>query len=179
MKKKKGKMSRKEFLKTSSVALLGIGVLGVRCKKGSGQDNSGLGKLGKTGIKIPPVGFGASRTMEPSLVYAAIDAGFYFFDTGRSYSRGKNELMVGEVVASRRKDVVIQSKLRVRLQSQEDGSFADEDIKKTIDDMTASIDASLKALQTDYIDIMLIHGATDPNVIYHETIMGFFEEAKK
>jgi aryl-alcohol dehydrogenase-like predicted oxidoreductase len=179
MKKHKRKMSRKEFLKTSSVALLGIAVSGVGCKKGTGQDNSGLGKLGKTGIKIPSVGFGASRTMEPSLVYAAIDAGFYFLDTGRSYSRGKNEVMIGEVVAPRRKDVVIQSKLRVRLNSQEDGSFAAEDVNKTIDAMTASMDASLKALQTDYIDIMLIHGATDPMVIYHETIMGFFEEAKK
>ena len=172
-------MSRKEFLKTSSVALLGIGVLGVGCKKNSGQVNSGLGKLGKTEIKIPPIGFGASRTMEPSLVNAALDAGFYFLDTGRSYSRGKNEVMVGEVVASRRKDVVIQSKLRVRLNSQEDGSFAAEDVKKTIDDMTASMDESLKALQTDYIDIMLIHGATDPDVIYHEAVMGFFESAKK
>jgi hypothetical protein len=117
--------------------------------------------------------------MEPSLVNAALDAGFYFLDTGRSYSRGKNEVMVGEVVESRRKDVVIQSKLRVRLNSQEDGSFAAEDVKKTIDDMTASMDTSLKALRTDYIDIMLIHGATDPDVIYHESVMGFFEAAKK
>jgi aryl-alcohol dehydrogenase-like predicted oxidoreductase len=178
MKKQKGKMSRKEFLKTSSVALLGIGVLGVGCKKTSGEDITGQGKLGKTGIKVPPVGFGASRTMEPSLVNAAMDAGFYFLDTGRSYSRGKNEVMVGEVVASRRKEVVIQSKLRVRLQSQEDGSFTAEDVKKTIDDMTASMEASLKALKTDYIDIMLIHGATDPKVIYHEAVMGFFEAAR-
>jgi len=179
MKKNKDKMTRKEFLKTSSVALLGFGILGVGSKKNSGQNSRGQGKLGKTGIKVPPIGFGASRTMEPSLVNAALDAGFYFLDTGRSYSRGKNEVMVGEVVESRRKDVVIQSKLRVRLNSQEDGSFAAEDVKKTIDDMTASMDTSLKALRTDYIDIMLIHGATDPDVIYHESVMGFFEAAKK
>jgi aryl-alcohol dehydrogenase-like predicted oxidoreductase len=158
---------------------LGIGVLGVGCKNTAGEDSTGQGKLGKTGIKVPPIGFGASRTMEPSLVNAAIDAGFYFLDTGRSYSRGKNEVMVGEVIASRRKDVVIQSKLRVRLQNQEDGSFASEDVKKTLDDMNASMDASLKALQTDYIDIMLIHGASDAKVIYQEDVMGFFKTAKK
>jgi hypothetical protein len=45
--------------------------------------------------------------------------------------------------------------------------------------MTASMEASLKALRTDYIDIMLIHGATDPNVIYHESVMAFFETAKQ
>ncbi len=172
-------MTRKEFLKTSSVALLGIGVLGVGCQNKSGQDNSDIGKLGKTGIKVPPIGFGVSRTMEPSLVYAALDAGLFFLDTGRSYARGKNEVMVGEVVAPRRKDLVIQSKLRVSLKSQEDGSFASEEVKRTIDDMTASMDASLKALQTDYIDIMLIHGAIDPDVIYHDAVMAFFEAAKK
>jgi hypothetical protein len=117
--------------------------------------------------------------MEPSLVNAAIDAGFNFLDSGRSYSRGQNEVMVGEVIESRRKEVVIQSKLRVRLQGKEDGSFSAEDVKKTIDSMAASMDASLKALRTDYIDIMLIHGASDPNVIYHEAIMGFFKTAKK
>ncbi|MEE8604535.1 MAG: aldo/keto reductase [Candidatus Aminicenantaceae bacterium] len=183
MKKQKRKMSRKEFLKTSSVAVLGLGVLGFgsnkNLAKGAAKAPSGIIELGNTGIKVSPVGFGASRTMEPSLVNAAIDAGFYFLDTGRSYSRGQNEVMVGEVVAPCRKDVVIQSKLRVRLNSQEDGSFAAEDVKKALDGMTASMEASLKALRTDYIDIMLIHGATDPDVIYHDAVMGFFEAAKK
>ena len=183
MRKTKDKMSRKEFLKTSSVAFLGLGVLGFGSKKtrakGAANAPSRIIELGKTGIKVSPVGFGASRTMEPSLVNTAIDAGFNFLDTGRSYSRGQNEVMVGEVVAPRRKEVVIQSKLRVRLQSKEDGSFAADDIKKAIDGMTASMEASMKALRTDYIDIMLIHGASDPDVIYHEAVMGFFETAKK
>ena len=179
MKKQKRKISRKEFLKTSSVALLGFGVLGVGCKNKSKENTSGFVKLGRIGIKVAPVGFGASRTMEPSLVSAAIDAGFNFLDSGRAYSRGQNEVMLGEVVAPRRKDVVIQSKLRVRLKNQEDGSFAAEDVKKAIDGMKASMEASLMALRTDYIDIMLIHGASDPDVIYHEDVMGFFETAKK
>ena len=140
---------------------------------------SGLIELGRTGIKVAPVGFGASRTMEPSLVNAAIDAGFLFLDTGRSYARGKNEFMVGEVIEPRRKQVVVQSKLRVRLRSQDDGSFAAEDVKKTIDSMADSMETSLKALRTDYIDIMLIHGASDPKVIYLEDVMAFFEKAKK
>ncbi len=172
-------MTRKEFLKTSSVALLGFGVLGLGCKNQAEENQSGLVKLGKTGIKIAPVGFGASRTMEPSLVSAAIDAGFNFLDTGRSYSRGKNEFMVGEVIEPHRKDVVVQSKLRVSLRGQDDGSFAAEDVKKIIESMTASMETSLKALRTDYIDIMLIHGASDPKVIFQDDVMAFFEKAKK
>ena len=172
-------MTRKEFLKTSSVALLGIGVLGMGYENKSENSGSGLVELGRTGIKVAPVGFGASRTMEPSLVNAAIDAGFNLLDTGRSYSRGKNEFMVGEVIEPHRKDVVVQSKLRVSIRSQDDGSFAAEDVEKTIENMTASMETSLKALRTDYIDIMLIHGASDPKVIYQEDVMGFFEKAKK
>ena len=183
MRKTKNKMYRKEFLKKSSVAILGMGILGFDSKasiaKEAPKSSSGLIELGKTGIKISTIGFGASRTMEPSLVYAAIDAGFTFLDTGRSYSRGKNEFMVGEVIESRRKDVVVQSKLRVRIRSQEDGTFAAEDVKKTIQTMTDSMETSLKALRTDYIDIMLIHGASDPEVIYQEDVMAFFEKAKK
>jgi aryl-alcohol dehydrogenase-like predicted oxidoreductase len=158
---------------------LGIGVLGAGYKKASGKATSGLVKLGQTGIEVSPIGFGASRTMEPSLVDAAIESGFTFLDTGRSYTNGRNEVMIGEVLGSRRKDVVIQSKVKVNLNRQNDGSFSPDDIKKTLSDMTASMDASLKALRTDYIDIMLIHGVEDPDIAFHESIMKFFESAKK
>ena len=179
MKNDKGQMTRKEFLKTSSVALLGFGILGAGCKRTSGKGASGLVKLGQTGIEISLIGFGASRTMEPSLVDAAIETGFTFLDTGRSYTNGRNEVMIGETLGSRRKDVVIQSKIRVNLNRQEDGLFSPEDVKKTLGDMKASMDASLKALRTDYIDIMLIHGAKDPKIVFHESIMEFFKSAKK
>jgi len=179
MKNDKGQMTRKEFLKTSSVALLGFGILGAGCKRASGKGASGLVKLGQTGIEISLIGFGASRTMEPSLVDAAIETGFTFLDTGRSYTNGRNEVMIGGTLGSRRKNVVIQSKIRVNLNRQKDGSFSPEDVKKTLGDMKASMDASLKALRTDYIDIMLIHGAKDPKIVFHEPIMEFFESAKK
>ncbi len=179
MKNNKGKMTRKEFLKTSTVALLGFGVLGTGYKKASGKNASGLVKLGQTGIDISQIGFGASRTMEPSLVDAAIETGFTFLDTGRSYTRGRNEVMIGEVLGSRRKNVVIQSKVRVNINSQDDGLFSVADVKKTLGDMAASMDASLKALRTDYIDIMLIHGVEDREIAFLEPIMKFFESAKK
>lgn len=172
-------MTRKEFLKTSSAALLGLGLLGRGNTKAQVKGTSGLVKLGNTGISVSLIGFGASRTMEPSLVDAAIEAGFTFLDTGRSYTNGRNEVMIGEVLGSRRKDVVIQSKVKVNLNHQEGESFSAEDVKRTLRNMTSSLDASLKALRTDYIDIMLIHGVEDPAIAFHEPIMNFFESAKK
>ncbi len=45
--------------------------------------------------------------------------------------------------------------------------------------MQSSLTESLKALQTDYVDIMLIHGASSLDIINHETVMDFFGAAKK
>ena len=45
--------------------------------------------------------------------------------------------------------------------------------------MQASMDESLKALQTDYIDVMLIHGASTADIVNNEAVMEFFTAAKK
>ncbi len=176
-------MSRKEFLKTSSAALLGYGLSGFVTKKTesktASKEASPLNELGRTGIKVSPIGFGASRTMESALVLAALDAGFNFLDTGRSYFNGRNEVMVGKAVADRRKEAVIQSKLSMNVREQEGGLTSADVVKRVIDEMESSLEASLKALGTDYIDVMLIHGATSPEIIHHEAVMAFFDSEKK
>lgn len=183
MNKEGKKMSRKEFLKSTSAALLGFGLSSIRPKKVEAKTKankaSGVNELGRTGIKVSPIGFGASRTMEPALVMAALDAGFNLLDTGRSYFNGRNEVMVGKAVAVRRKDVVIQSKLSVNVREKEGGLSSAGEVRRVMGNMASSLEASLKALGTDYIDILLIHGASSPEVIHHEAVMGFFEAEKK
>lgn len=134
-------------------------------------------ELGRTGLRVSTIGFGVSRTMEPALVLAVMEAGINFMDTGRSYFRGQNEVMVGRVIGARRKEVVIQSKLRVNLTDEQLRSR--EDIDRALKQMEESLAASLRALNTDYIDIMLIHGAEATPVVHHPEIMKFFEEKKK
>ncbi|NPV82264.1 MAG: hypothetical protein HPY46_01580 [Candidatus Aminicenantes bacterium] len=133
-------------------------------------------ELGRTGLRVSTIGFGVSRTMEPALVMAVMEAGINFMDTGRSYFRGQNEVMVGKVIGSRRKEVVIQSKLRVNLTEAQ--LISREDINRALKQMEDSLAASLQALNTDYIDIMLIHGAEEVAVVHHPEIMKFFEEKK-
>jgi len=176
----KNKLTRKEFLKISSAAVAGIGALGLNqaCGLGNPFVSRGLRTLGRTKIKVSPIGCGASRTMEPALVQAALDAGINFLDSGRSYFRGQNEIMVGKVISGIRKDVVIQSKLRVSFQGTE-GAGALENVKETLVNMNTSLEESLKALGTDYIDIMLIHGASSAEVAYHEAVLEFFSSLKK
>jgi aryl-alcohol dehydrogenase-like predicted oxidoreductase len=46
--------------------------------------------LGRTGIKVTALGYGASHVTKPSLIKRALDLGINFIDTGGDYSRGQN-----------------------------------------------------------------------------------------
>ena len=135
--------------------------------------------LGRTQIKVSPIGFGASRTMEPALVKIALDKGMNFLDTGRIYYNGQNEVMLGKVIRGIRKEVVIQSRALVFLRGKEEIYKSVEGSKKIRTMLDTSLKESLKALQTDYIDIYLIHGANSIAIIEHETVMDFFRVAKE
>ena len=180
MKKKKQPISRKEFIKKSSAGLLGAGIIAnqplyLRNTQKSAVKNI----LGRTGIEISPIGFGASRTQSPALTLAAIDSGFNFIDTGRSYANGQNEVMIGKIIKDIRKDLVIQSKVMV-----EPGEKGEElktnNVKKKIREMMKkSLHESLEALQTDYIDIWLLHRPSRLEMLNHETVWEVFTEAKQ
>lgn len=174
--KEENGISRKEFIKRTAAGLIGLGVASSFSINYGYSEKGAARKLGRTGIQVRPVGFGATRSMEKELLKAGLDKGINFIDTGRHYFNGRNERMVGEVVKNIRDKVVIQSKLRIRdwgksIQMVEGA----ERIKKEMD---SSIDQSLKALETDYIDIMLIHGAESPALVYHDVVLQCFEKAK-
>jgi len=174
-------MSRKEFLKKTSAGLLTFGLFG--CIPGTRklqiEPSSGFRVLGRTDLKVSPVGYGASRTMEPALIKSAMDAGINFLDTGRVYFNGQNEAMVGKVIKGVRKDVVIQTRMLVYLKEKGEQLKSTRVSERIKNMMRSSLNESLNALQTDYIDIMLIHGVKSLDIINHETVMDFFRVAKK
>ncbi len=182
---KDNQMSRKGFLTKTSAGLLGYGLFrGDR----SGLFNSQTASkqtfpeyrlLGGTGIKVTPIGFGASRTMEPMLLKSALDAGINFIDTGRSYFNGQNEVMVGKVIKGIRKEVIIQSKIKLNLRGIGEDLNSPE-VSDRITNLTRSLLAeSLKALQTDYIDVLLFHQADSVDMINHDAVMEFFRDARE
>ena len=117
--------------------------------------------LGRTGLEVSPIAVGGaaftyvhkSQGWDPmsedgkKVVYvtlnAALDRGINYLDTAPAYGNGYSETLVGEVMKTRRKDCVLASKVWYEL-----------DKKGAID----SVHQSLKRLQTDYIDILQIHG---------------------
>lgn len=101
--------------------------------------------LGRTGLKVSDIGFGAGSTTEPALIEYALDLGINYFDTAESYARGGSETAIGVVAATRRDEMVICTKL-------------DMDGQTTQEDVFTRLDACLERLQTDYVDILMIHG---------------------
>jgi uncharacterized protein len=174
-----GYITRKEFLKKSSAGVVGAGLMAKRPISWIRWTNEPERRvLGKTGIEITTLGYGASRTQQPALLLAALDAGINFLDTGRSYANGQNEVMIGKTIKEIRKNLIIQSKVRIRPSETGNALKTKEVSQKIRSLMQKSLDESLKALQTDYIDIWLIHGAESEEIIHHQTVMNFFSEAK-
>jgi aryl-alcohol dehydrogenase-like predicted oxidoreductase len=172
--------TRKEFIRKTCSGLAGWAALDWLPKppplKDRGQgDRIARRKLGRTGLEATALGYGASRSMEPTLLLAALDHGINFIDTGRSYFNGNNERMIGRSLQGMRRDVIIQSKMRVRWREDSEAGLRADAFRKTMD---TSLQASLKALRTDYIDIMLLHDPGDVRILSHEAVQDFLDTAK-
>lgn len=110
--------------------------------------------LGKTGVEVSVLvlggvaGMGLKPTQEfdpVELASAAIDAGITYLDTAAGYSNGQSELNYGVVMASRRNEVFLASKTQSRYY---DGTMRE-------------VEASLKRLQTDQLDLYQVHSVLD------------------
>ncbi|MCE5250809.1 aldo/keto reductase [bacterium] len=168
--KSRNTINRKEFLRRSVGGLIGLGAAGLSApsivQRAHAAGTIQYRTLGKTGLKVCPVGFGGSRTNEPSIFKMAIDMGINFIDTGRMYSGGRNEELIGKVVKDIRKNIIIQSKIDQKIQSSKAA-------------MEKSIDDSLRALQTDYVDIMLVRGATTEEAVKNPVVLETFVKVKE
>jgi aryl-alcohol dehydrogenase-like predicted oxidoreductase len=116
--------------------------------------------LGKTGLKLSEVGFGSARVYAGAsgsgdtdaevvrLLHSALEQGCNCFDTGPSYGLGQSETLLGAAFSGRREEVVLMTKFGLTTDRQQDHDFAR---------LTRSVDDSLRRLQTDYVDILLLH----------------------
>jgi hypothetical protein len=110
--------------------------------------------LGKTRLKVCTVGYGCMITSDPTVITRAVEMGINYFDTCRSYQNGQNERMVGAALGGKRKGVFLTSKCD----------------QKTGAGILAELDTSLKELNTDYLDVWLLHGLGNPAQISDELV---------
>jgi aryl-alcohol dehydrogenase-like predicted oxidoreductase len=127
--------------------------------------------IGTSDLKVSVVGLGCNNfgarmdlAAARTLVHHAIDRGINHFDTADIYGpRGKSEEILGEILGSKRKDVVVATKFGMVFD--EAGNMKGASRKYI---MTA-VEGSLRRLKSDYIDLYYQHRA-DPSVPIEETL---------
>lgn len=142
-------LNRRDFLKLSMVstatAIIGIGgfpeTLNATEQKGI---TPVYRTLGRTGLKVTIVGFGAMLTPEHEVMRAAFDFGINYVDTARSYMGGRNEEIVGKAIKGIRDKVYIATKT---------GANSKRGIIN-------HVETSLLKLGTDHIDVIQLHDLT-------------------
>jgi len=126
-------------------------------------DKRRIGSLSVSVIGVGCNNFGGrideKRTKE--VIDAAIDAGIKFFDTADMYANGKSEELLGRFLGARRKEVIVATKFGNEMPGQGHGARPEY--------VRLALDASLKRLRTDYIDLYQQH-VPDPNVPIAETL---------
>lgn len=122
----------------------------------------------------PMGGYGWGDTQEQDFldaINAGIDNGLNYFDTSDTYGLGQSEVTLGKGLGNRRKDVIIQTKFGVRYA---EGKSTYDNSPEYIQE---ALEKSLKNLNTDYVDIYVIHYRDGKTPI--EDVIGKMEELKQ
>ncbi len=108
----------------------------------------GTNNFGNPDRPNAPRRFGISdKAQSAAVLNECLDVGINFIDTADSYGDGRSEAHIGEALKSRRKEAIIATKFNI-------ANLDGESIK---DRVNRSIDSSLTALQTDYVDLYQLH----------------------
>jgi aryl-alcohol dehydrogenase-like predicted oxidoreductase len=137
-------------------------------------------RLGRSGLEVSTVVLGCMSFGDPNrgnhtwtldleasrpLIRAALEAGVNTFDTANVYSLGSSEEITGKVLGelAKREEIIIATKVNGRMGPGPNGEGLSRGAIMT------QIDASLRRLGTDYVDLYQIH-RFDPNVPIEETM---------
>lgn len=127
--------------------------------------------LGKSGLKVTAVGlgcnnFGGRIDFEASrkVIHKALDLGITLFDTADVYGNyGGSEEILGQCLGDRRKDIVLATKFGQEMDKAETLKGASRRY------IMSAVEASLKRLKTDWIDLYQVH-CPDPSTPIEETL---------
>jgi len=127
--------------------------------------------LGPSGIQISIVGLGCNNfgrstdlAVSRAVVHKALDLGITFFDTADIYgNRGGSEEHLGQILGDRRKEIILATKFGLAMDSAETLKGASRRY------IMSAVDASLRRLKTDWIDLYQLH-SPDPLTSIEETL---------
>jgi 1-deoxyxylulose-5-phosphate synthase len=136
-------------------------------------------QLGKSGVKVSEIGLGTNRfgtdavTQETvnNIIAACMDVGINFIDTANVYSSGRSEEKLGVALKGRWEHFVVGTKFSFTM------GQGPNDKGGSRYHMMNAIDASLRRLQTDHVDIYHLHG-WDESTPIEETLRGLDDLAR-
>lgn len=167
---------RRQFLKKVSGLTAGIMIPIPAITYGNSTNSDKWGyvlpkrKLGKTGVNVTMLGVGGYHvgwTTEKdaqAVIEAALEGGIRFFDTAESYGPHTSETRYGKYLTPKyREEIFLMTKSTAK------------DAKT----MQEHLDASLKRLNTDYLDLWQVHSVMDPNDVDNRIDNGVFDVVMK
>lgn len=114
--------------------------------------------LGQTGLKVSSICLGTMMFGGPTnesdshkIINKALDQGINFIDTANIYNAGESEVVVGKAIAGRRDEIVLATKAGQKM------GEGPNDIGSGRKHLMQALEASLKRLNTDFIDLFYIH----------------------
>ncbi len=182
-------MKRRDFIKgsvvlpsavTFSQALSGTAV----AAEESGRPKvSAYRRLGRTDMKISDISFGAGKLPSASMVLRAIDRGINYFDTAPDY--GRSEEYIGQAL----KRFKQRDKIHIASKFCNAGSYVrgKSHLQSGTDKATykTAVEASLKRLNTDYLDVVFVHAigersdaAEERKRLLDDNMLSAFDELK-
>lgn len=165
-------IGRREFIRSGTLAGLGVGLATLTGSASAAITSTPevrrYAPLGRTGMKISDISFGADRLSpgEEDLVRHAYDRGINYFDTAETYRGGDSETTLGNALRGKRDKVFLTSK-----------TLAEPDTRKEA--MMQALEGSLRRLQTDHVDVYFNHAVNDVARLKNPQWYEFAEAAKK
>jgi predicted aldo/keto reductase-like oxidoreductase len=124
-------------------------------------------RLGRTNLFISEISLGGSPVPVWPILLQVFERGVNYIDSSHSYQNGNSERQIGRLLKEVGRDKVhVGTKFHLRQNWSE---------KSIIN----SVEGSLKRLGTDYLDVLLIHGAENVDDLDDERVLSAFEKLKK
>jgi hypothetical protein len=124
-------------------------------------------RLGRTNLLVSEISLGGSPIPEWPILLQAFERGVNYIDTSHSYQNGNSERQIGRLLNEVGRDkVLVGTKFHLRRNWSE----------KSI---ISSVEGSLGRLNTDYLDVLLIHGAGNVEHLDDERVLSAFEKLKE
>lgn len=145
-------IKRRDLLK-GAAATLGAGFLPGKAVAAL-PDEMPTRVLGRTGLKVSVLGYGAMQCSDHTTIRHGLDQGINYIDTADCYMGGRNEKIVGRAIADIRDRLVVATKVHISREAR----------------MRSSVDRSLASLGVESVDLMQLHGMSSRNQIIRKDI---------